>query len=354
MNSKFFRVLFVISTIFILVAMSACQPAAPAAEEPAAEAPAAEEAAAEEPMEEPMEEHVKAVVLLEGPLADTGWNTSCWEAMQAMEAEYGWEVSYQDNVNTDNMVDLLRGYGQQDFDIVFGPGWLWAEPMTEIAPEFPDTTWVNINQNISGPDNLVSNGWVTGESGYFLGILAAQMTQTKKIGYIGGTESPLISYEYEMMKKVAQEFDPEIEVTISYVGSWADAAKAKELALANIEGGADIILSVSGGGDLGVFEAVQENEGTMFIGWTGDQCSFVPDQTIASMVELPGFLLKLAAVDFENGALQAGYTPYSITDGAHDIAWCGDNVPDDVVKMVEDAIEQFKNGELEIETTTDI
>ena len=100
MNSKWYKVLFVIVTIFILVALSACQPAAPAAEEPAAEAPAAEEPAAEEPMEE----HVKAVVLLEGPLADTGWNTSCWEAMQAMEAEYGWEVSYQDNVNTDNIL----------------------------------------------------------------------------------------------------------------------------------------------------------------------------------------------------------------------------------------------------------
>ena len=92
----------------------------------------------------------------------------------------------------------------------------------------------------------------------------------------------------------------------------------------------------------------------MFIGWTGDMCSFVPDQTIASVVQLPGYLLKLAAVAFENGTLESGYTPYSITDGAHEIAWCGDNVPEDIMQSVEDAIEQYKNGELEIETTTDI
>lgn len=347
MYKTFGKLLLVVAILSLLV-VSACTPAAaPAAEEPAAEEPAA--------VEEPAKEPVKAAVLLEGPLADTGWNTSCWEAMQEMEQKYGWDVSYQDNVNTDNMVDLLRGYGQKEFDLVFGPGWLWAEPMGQIAPEFPNTTWVNINQNVSGPPNFSSNGWVTGEGGYFLGLLVGQMTQTKKIAKISGTESPLVLYEYEQIVKVAKEIDPEIETSISYVGSWQDPAKAKELALANIEAGADIIIAVAGSGDLGVFEALNETDkDVMFIGWTGDQCSFVPDNTIASWVQLPGFLLRLAAEEYQAGTLQPGYSYYSMKQGADDLAWCKDNVPEDVMKSVNDAMQQYKDGTLEIETSTDI
>jgi basic membrane protein A and related proteins len=346
MTPRYAKLLFVI-TILSLLLMSACSPTPSTAPAPTA-ANTAEAT-------QPTTKTVKAAVLLEGPLADTGWNTSSWEALLELEKKYGWEVSYQDNINTDNMIDLLRGYGQRNFDLVFGPGWLWAEPMGQIAPEFPNTTWVNINQNVSGPSNFSSNGWITGEGGYLLGLLAAQMTNTKKIAQIGGTESPLIFYEYEVFKKVAQEIDPEIEVVINYVGSWNDPAKAKELARANIDAGADIIMSVSGSGDLGVFEAINESgKDVMFLGWTGDQCSFVPDHTIASWVQLPGFLLKLAAEEYQAGTLEPGYTFYSMKDDAAMISWCNDNVPADIMKSVNDAIQQYKDGQLEIETATDI
>jgi basic membrane protein A len=335
MLRKIANVLLVATLVVVLVAIGAC-------------GPAAEEEAGP----------VKAAVLLEGPLADTGWNSSSWAALEELGEKYGWEVSYQDNVDTDNMEDLLRGYGEQGFDLVFGPGWLWAEPMTKISPEFPDTTWVNINQNVAGPDNFSSNGWVTGEAGYFSGLLAAKMTKTKKIAHIGGTESPLIAYEYERFRDVAKEVDPEIETVISYVGSWSDPAKAKELAIANIEAGVDIILAVSGSSDLGVFEAIKEAQEAgnpvMFIGWTADQCQYAPESTIVSVVQLPGDLLKLAGEDYQAGELEPGYTYYSMKQGAVSLAWCGDNVPDEIKKDVEDAIEQYNNGELEIQTATDI
>lgn len=297
------------------------------------------------------EKQVKAVVLLEGPLADTGWNSSSWEALQGLGDKYGWDVSYQDNVSTDNMIALLRGYGQQNFDLVFGPGWLWAEPMTAIAPEFPDTTWINLNQSVSGSPNLSSNLWIVGEGGYFLGLLAAHMTETKKIAKIGGTESPFIAYEYEQMKKIAKEVDPEIEYSISYVGSWSDAAKAKELARAAIEMGADIILSVSGGADLGVHEAVREaDRKVMYMGWTADNRQWLPDHTIGSWVALPGDLLRLAGEEYAAGTLKAGPTVYDMSDGAHYLVLSEKNVPEDVQKIVNDAIREYSNGKLSIET----
>lgn len=320
--------------------MSACGAAAPTAA-PAATTP------------------TKAAVLLEGPLADTGWNTSSWEALQELSKKYGWEVVYTDNVKTEDMEDLLRGYGQKEYDLVFGPGWLFGDPMVKISKEFPKTQWVNVNLNTTADDNFSSNGWVTGEMAYFAGRVAGAMTKSGKLAWIGGTESPLIAYDYEAYSQGAKEVNPNVDLTISYVGSWQDPAKAKELAQAQIESGADVILSVAGSGDLGVFEAItaaQENgKDVKFVGWTGDQCQFLPKYTLVSVVQLPGFLLRIAGEEFQNGKLKSGHSVYGVKDNAQYIAWCGNNVPEEIQQEVDKMLKDYIDGKLtDVPNRTDL
>lgn len=336
--SKKFKALLVLVCIISIIGLVACKPAAtptPEAKKP-----------------------IKAAVLLEGPLADTGWNTSCWEAMQQMKTDYGWDVSYIDNTETEDMEELMRGYGQKGYDIVFGPGWLFADPMIKVSAEFPKTTWVNINEHTDAGENFSSNGWVTGEMAYFVGQVAAKMTKTNKVAWIAGTESPLVSYDKEVFDIGGKKVNPAMTTTISYVGNWQDPAKAKELAKASIESGTDIILSIAGSGDFGVFEAINEAKAkgtsTKLIGWTGDVCSDVPDDTLVSVVQLPGFLLKLSALDFEKGKLKSGYSVYSIKDGAQSLAWCGTNVPKDFQKEIDDMMQQYIDGKLDVPVRTDL
>lgn len=335
---KKLKVLLVFVCLLSIALATACSPAAPAT-------PTAQKV-------------IKAAVLLEGPLADTGWNTSCWESMQALSKEYGWDVSYIDNTETEDMEELMRGYGQKGYDIVFGPGWLFSDPMKKVAPEFPNTTWVNINEHTEAGENFSSNGWVTGEVSYFAGLVAAKMTKTNKIAWIAGTESPLVSYDKEVFENQAKAVNPDATTIISYVGNWQDPAKAKELAKASIESGVDVILSVAGSGDFGVFEAINEAKASgkdvKIIGWTGDICKDMPEQTLLSIVQLPGYLLKLAGDEFQKGTLKSGYSVYSIKNGAQDLAWCGTNVPADLQKEVDDLLQQYIDGTLDVPVRTDL
>jgi len=342
MSKKVMTLLFVL-VISVSLGLGACAPKA-------TEAPAATEA--------PVKEPVKAALLLEGPLADTGWNTSSWTAMQEMQKEYGWDVSYVDNTETEDMEDMLRGYGQKGYDIVFGPGWLFSEPMIKISDEFPDTMFVNIDERNDHGPNFVSNGWPTGELTYFAGLVAGGMTKSGKLAYIVGTQSPSDDYDAEVFGNAAKTLKPDASLVVSYVGNWQDPAKAKELAKANIESGVDVILSVAGSGDFGVFEAVEEakaaGKDVKYIGWTGDTCEFLPENTIVSGVQLPGYLLKLAAVEFEKGTLKPGYTIYGLKEDAHHLAWCGSNVPQDLKDKVEQAMQDYLDGKLEVPVRTDI
>ena len=81
--------------IIIMLVLSACQPAAPAAEEPAAEEPAAEEPAAEEPVaEEPAAEEMddgpfKVALLLPGSANDQSWNQLAYDGVMAAKDNLG-------------------------------------------------------------------------------------------------------------------------------------------------------------------------------------------------------------------------------------------------------------------------
>ncbi|MFN8457063.1 MAG: BMP family protein [Anaerolineae bacterium] len=292
----------------------------------------------------------KAAILLEGPLADTGWNTSSWDAMQALSKKYGWEVAYTDNVKTEDMEDLMRGYGQKGYSLVFGPGWLFGDPMVKVSKEFPKTRWVNLNLNTTAGDNFSSNGWVTGEMAYFVGRVAGAMTKSGKLAWIAGTESPLVAYDFDSYSKGAKEVNPNVTLNISYVGNWQDPAKAKELAQAQIEGGADIILSIAGSGDLGVFEAIEaaQKKGTniQLIGWTGDDCQFEPKYTLVSVVQLPGFLLRIAGEEYQAGKLKSGHSVYGVKDDAQHIAWCGKNVPDNIQQEIDKMLKDYIDGKM--------
>ncbi|MCX6080303.1 MAG: BMP family protein [Chloroflexi bacterium] len=301
---------------------------------------------------------IKAVVLLEGPLADTGWNTSSWAALQELSKKYGWEVTYSDNTETSNMEDLMRSYASKNYDIVFGPGWLFGDPMLKVSPEFPNTKWVQLNENNKGGDNFSSNGWITGEMAYFMGKVAAKMSPTGKLAWIAGTESTIVSADKEIFEAAAKEVNPNVTVVISYVGSWQDPVKAKELAKANIEGGVDVILSIAGSGDFGVFEAIKEaNQAGKKIkveGWTGDICSYMPNDTLVSLVQLPGSLLKLAGEDFQAGKLKPGHSVYSVKDGAQNLAWCGTNTPSDYQKEIDQGVKDYINGKLQVPIRPDL
>lgn len=83
-----------------------CQAAAPVEE------PAAEEPAAEEPF--------KVALLLNGPLADTGWNATAYQGLLAAEEEYDVEVTLSEDVQVSDIEQAIRDYASQGYDLIIG------------------------------------------------------------------------------------------------------------------------------------------------------------------------------------------------------------------------------------------
>src|SRR5690606_33509591 len=95
------------------------------------------------------------------------------------------------------------------------------------------------------------------------------------IGVVGGMDIPLINANIAGYIAGAKFVNPSVEVRYSYVGDWADPARGKELAFAQIDQGVDIIWAAAGRSGLGVIQAAQERN-IYAIGADSDQGHVAP------------------------------------------------------------------------------
>jgi basic membrane protein A len=112
------------------------------------------------------------------------------------------------------------------------------------------------------------------------GALAASITNSslplanadKKIGFLGGMDIPVINDFLVGYIEGALYVDKDVKVAISYIGSFDDSAKGKEMALAQYNQGADIGFNVAGQAGLGQLDAAKEAQ-KYAIGVDSDQAA---------------------------------------------------------------------------------
>ena len=114
------------------------------------------------------------------------------------------------------------------------------------------------------------------------------MSQTGKIGLIGGMNIPPINSTFHALEEGAKSVNPDIKVSTSYVGDWENIGKAKELALSQITEGVDFIFHNADAAGRGVFHAVEESrkagKDVYAFGSNLDQNDIAPDAILASAV----------------------------------------------------------------------
>ena len=125
--------------------------------------------------------------------------------------------------------------------------------------------------NFSVFDNYIQ------EPAYLSGMVAGGMTQSNKIGMVGGFPIPEVNRLMHAFMAGAKETNPKVEFTVSFINSWFDPPKAKEAAFAMIDKGADVLYAER----FGVSDAAKE-KGKLAIGNVINTQDKYPDTVVAS------------------------------------------------------------------------
>src|SRR5437660_3511730 len=196
--------------------------------------------------------------------------------------------------NPTSIEPAMRAFAERNYDLIIGVGFAQAPIMEVVAKDYPNLHFAIID-GVSELPNVASFVIREHEGAYLVGIIAAKTTKTNVLGFVGGMDIPLIHRFEKGYEEGAKAVNPNIQIVQNYVGvtdaAWNNPGKGKELSLAQISKGADVIFTAAGNSGLGAFDAVEQagkNNGraTHFvIGVDSDQNMVKPGFVLTSMVK---------------------------------------------------------------------
>ena len=294
-----------------------------------------------------------AVIYDAGGKFDKSFNQSASEGAERFkkETKIGYlEVQVANDTQTEQ---VLRNLARKNIDLIAAIGFVQSQAVQNIAKEFPKTKFVLIDGVASG-DNVSSVLFKEQEGSYLVGVAAAMASKSKKLGFVGGMDIPLIRAFACGYAQGAKAIDPKIEVTQNIVGStasaWNDPAKGGELARAQFERGVDVIFAAAGGSGIGTLQAAKE-KGKLAIGVDSNQNYMHPGTMLTSMTKRVDQAIYDSFMQVKNGTWKAGIINKGLKEGGVDWALDQDNrklITPDIEKRVNAAKQDILSGKVKV------
>ncbi len=227
----------------------------------------------------------------------------------------------------------MRAFAERGYDLVIGVGFGQSPIMQNVARDYPNIHFAIIDGVIFEDDgktpkaNVASLVFKEHEGSYLVGLIAGMTSKTGTLGFIGGMDIGLIHRFEGGFEQGAKAANPKIQVIQNYVGvtdaAWNNPGKGKEIALAQISKGADVIFTAAGNSGLGAFDAVEQSgkdangRATHFvIGVDSNQNMVKPGFVLTSMVKHVDNAVYDIVKDVVNHNFQGGFHVFGLdTDG---------------------------------------
>jgi basic membrane protein A and related proteins len=226
---------------------------------------------------------IKVAFVTDGKFSDEGWGATGYNATQKLKSKYGIQLATADSIAIPDIESTLRGYADSGYNLIIAQGFQWGDPAVKVAADYPDVKFVIMTGTVSSRPNVASIFPMQQQGSFLLGALAAMMSKTGIIGFVGGQEYPNVINIEEGYKQGGKYINPNIKVLTSYVGEWNNPAKGKEIALTQINSGADFLLHVADTSGHGVIDAAQQ-KGVYAFGAVADQNRLAPNTVLTSFV----------------------------------------------------------------------
>lgn len=298
---------------------------------------------------------------------DRSFNAAAWEGVKRAEKELDICLYDVEPGNPTSIEPAMRAFAEKNFDLVIGVGFAQGPIMQKVALDYPNNKFAIVDGVIFDEDgktplkNVASLVFREHEGSYLVGMIAASKSKTGVLGFLGGMDIPLIHRFETGYAEGARSVNPNIKIIDNYVGvtdgAWNNPGKGKELSLAQIEKGADVIFTAAGNSGLGAFDAVEQygktnGEANKFvIGVDSNQNAVKPGFVLTSMVKrvdnavfdvVKEILAGRFSGGFHNFGLDKDGVAYALDDNNRSL------IPTDVIKKVEDARTKIGTGEIKV------
>jgi basic membrane protein A len=293
------------------------------------------------------------LVLDKGGKDDKSFNAAAYQgAIQAKE-ELKSYLKYVEATDDNVLEFLLRSFAQKNFDLIVAVGVSQLEAVKKIAAQFPQKQFAIVDGNISAP-NVRSLLFEEHEGSFIVGAIAAQVSKSKVIGFIGGMDIPLIRRFQKGYEAGAKWINPQMTVLSNFVGiteeAWNNPARAKELAVSQYMMKADVVFGATGASGAGIFDAAEDMK-KFAIGVDSNQNWVKPGYVLTSMVKKVDQAVYNVCKDAAAGKFTAGIQHFGIANNGVDYAFDSYNeaiLPESVRRRANEIKAAIKMGKIHV------
>ncbi len=294
-----------------------------------------------------------AMVTDVGGVNDQSFNQSAWEGITEMVNAGKVQAQYLESTDEADYTPNLDRFADDDnIKLIWGIGYMMTDAIEDAAKKNPDKTYAIVDSNY--PENAQPNTigvlFKAQEPSFEVGYIAGLMTETNKVGFVGGQKSPTIDqFDYGYRAGVAyaaKELGKEINVDVQYANSFSDAAIGKAIALKMYDS-CDIVFHAAGNVGTGVIAAAGEKD-KWVIGVDRDQYDLDPEHVLTSAVKRVGKAIQIVTEKVMNGENLGGTTQeFTTADGCVGLAPSSDkNVPAEVLEKTAAIEAKIVSGEI--------
>lgn len=290
------------------------------------------------------------IVLSIGGLGDKSFNDSAYRGLEQAQKDLGIEFKYVEPASPAEDEQFLREFAEAGYDLVVATGFLMKDATEKMAKEFPDVKFAIIDEVIELP-NVSSLVFSEDQGSFLVGALAAMMSESNTIGFVGGMEVPLIKKFQRGYEMGAKYVNPDIKVLGLFTSGpnpFNDPVRGKENALSLIKQGADVVYHAAGGTGVGVIDAAKES-GVYAIGVDSNQDNVAPGTVLTSMIKnvdvaVYDTVKQVLDNDFKSGVNRFGVAENGV--GTTDFANTKDVIGEEKLNKLNKIKEKIINGEI--------
>ena len=290
------------------------------------------------------------VVFDVGGRGDKSFNDGAFLGAERAIRELGARVRFIEPGEGTDREAGLRLLAAEGMDLVIGVGFIFSDDLSQLSKEYPNVRFAGIDfappvdaagNVIPPPANLAALRFREEEGSFLVGALAALIGNSKRLGFVGGMDFPLIHKFEAGFKAGVNAVCPDCQVVAQYAGVTPEAfrnpGRGQELALSQYQSGVNVIFHASGSTGLGVFEAARRR-GKLAIGVDSDQQSEAPGFILTSMVKRVDEAVFKAIKDVQDGTFKGGIFELGLAEQGVDYVYDEHNrsmIPDSVRTRVE-------------------
>ncbi len=296
---------------------------------------------------------------------DGSFNDSAGAGLDRAKAALGVTANEQvpaaDGSDRAEKLDLLAS---QDFNPVVAVGFLFADPVKQVAADYPEVCFGIVDSSVDLP-NVAGLQFAEQQGSFLVGAAAGLKTTSNNVGFVGGQQGDLIARFEAGYKAGVKAANPTAQVQSQYIGTdvsaFSDPAKGQEIAKAMIDRGADVIYAAAGQSGLGVFQAVKEandaGKKVWAIGVDSDQGSpdnkGVPDEVkpyiLTSMLKRVDVAVEDTINAVNDGTFVAGPQTFDLAKDGVNYSTTGGHL-DDIKAQLDDYKQQIISGQITVPT----